>query len=447
MNINIKNEINFNDDLNSLLKLIKKDNFSERITEEFIHFHCLSGENKLIYVVWNRFTKKFDFKFLESKELISDDCEFNDFISYFTVLKVDSKIYKRKLFKELPKEKEKLISMKEEIKKILKKEVLKNLLAIQKERLKSMTSNDWSYFFNKAKIGYFYPIDVFPREMQLELFWLKSDLFNFSRLTQINDFITLKSDAVLTKRNLILDNEYNLVEPFSKVKNYLIDLASDELNKNDLDFSSKSKLMSFLLTEGLNTDNVKAREIIDNPFDFILKSVNYFLETLDRKLYKGENINLDFPYFIIPNKFNSKNASYARIKITLVISEWLKENGYKSACYYENISAYNIYKEAIGSSTLLDSFSKLSFLRSYVNDFGIESLIYSPIYGTAKFSFSEDEGDDNFEKAEDFIRKNKIKTSKIVKDYIKKLLDLPIINFSEKEKSHLNFVLFMDTVD
>ena len=446
MRVEIKNEISFNDDLNSLLELIKKDEFSEKITEKFIHFHCLSRENKLIYVVWNRFTKEFDFKFLQSKKLTLDDCEFNNFISYFTVLKIDSKIYKRKLFKELPKEKEKLISMKEEISKILKKEVLKNLLTIQKERLKSMTSNDWSYFFNKAKIGYFYPIDIFPREKQLELFWLKSDLFSFSRLTQIDDLITFKHD-VFTKRNLILDDEFNLVEPFSKIKNYLIDLASDELAKIDIDFSSKSKLMSFLLTEGIDTDNVKAREIIDNPFDFILKSINYFLETLDRKLYKGENINLDFPYFLVPHKFNSENAKYARIKITLAISEWIKINGHKSACYYENISAYNIYKKAIGSSILLDSFSKLNFLKCYVNDFGVESLAYCPIYGTAKFSFSEDECDDNFKKAEDFIIENKIKTSKIVKDSIKKLFDLPIVNFSEKERAHLKFVLSMKTID
>lgn len=446
MKVEIKNEINFNDDLNSLLELIKKDGFSEKITEKFIRFHCLSGENKLIYVVWNRFTKDFDFKFLQRNELTSNDFEFNDFISYFTVLKIDSKIYKKKLFKELPKEKEKLISMKEEISKILEKEVLKNLLTIQKERLKSMISNDWNYFFNKAKIGYFYPIDLFPREKQLELFWLKSDLFNFSRLTQIDDLITFKHD-VFTKRNLILDDEFHLIEPFSKIKNYLIDLASDELTKIDIDFSSKSKLMSFLLTEGINTDNVKAREIIDNPFDFILKSINYFLETLDRKLYKGENINLDFPYFLVPHKFNSENAKYARIKITLAISEWIKINGHKSACYYENISAYNIYKKAIGSSILLDSFSKLNFLKCYVNDFGVESLAYCPIYGTAKFSFSEDECDDNFKKAEDFIIENKIKTSKIVKDSIKKLFDLPIVNFSEKERAHLKFVLSMKTID
>lgn len=446
MKVEIKNEINFNDDLNSLLELIKKNEFSEKITEEFINFHCLRGENKLIYVVWNRFTKKFDFRILKSKELTHDDCEFNDFISYFTVLKINSKIYKRKQFKDFPKEKEQLISMKEEIAKILKNEILKNLIVIQKERLKSFNSNDWTYFFNKAKIGYFYPIDIFPREKQLELFWLKSELFNFSRLTQINDLITLKHD-VFTKKNLILDNEFNLVEPFSKIKNYLIDLASDELNKNNIDFSSKSKLMSFLLTEGIDTDNVKTREIIDNPLDFILKSINYFLETLDRKLYKSENINIDFPYFIIPTKFNSQNADYARIKITLLISEWIKVNGSKSACYYENIPAYNIYKTDISSSNLLDSFSKLKFLKNYVKEFGTESLVYCPIYGTSKFSFSEDEGDDNFKKAEDFIMENKIKTSKIVKDSIKKLFDLPIVNFSEKEKAHLEFVLSMDTID
>lgn len=446
MKVEIKNEINFNDDLNSLLELIKKIEFSEKITEEFIHFHCLRGENKLIYIVWNRFTKDFDFKVLQSKELTCNDCDFNDFISYFTVLKIDSKIYKRKQFKDLPKEKEQLFSMKEKIAKILKNEVTKNLLAIQKERLRSFNSNDWSYFFNKAKVGYFYPIDIFPREKQLELFWLKSDLFNFSRLTQINDLITLKHE-VFTKTNLILDNEFNLVEPFSKIKNYLIDLASDELNENNIDFSSKSKLISFLLTEGIDTDNVKAREIIDNPLDFILKSINYYLETLDRKLYKGENVNLDFPYFIIPTKFNSQNANYARIKITLVISEWLKTNGNKSACYYENISNYHIYKTAIRSSTLLDSFSKLRFLKNYVQDFGVESLTYCPIYGTANFSFSEDEGDDNLKKAEDFIIENKIKTSKIVKDSIKKIFNLSIVNFSEKEKAHLEFVLSMDTVD
>lgn len=446
MRVDIKNEINFMDDLNSLLELIKENEFSEKITEEFIHFHCLSGENKLIYVVWNRFTKNFDFRILESKELTHDDCEFNDFISYFTVLKMNSKIYKRKQFKDLPKEKEQLISMKEEIAKILKNEVSKNLLAIQKERLKSFNSNDWTYCFNKAKIGYFYPIDIFPREKQLELFWLKSELFNFSRLTQINDLITLKHD-VFTKKNLILDNEFNLVEPFSKIKNYLIDLASDELNENNIDFSSKSKLMSFLLTEGIDTDNVKAREIIDNPLDFILKSIDYFLETLDRKLYKSENVNCDFPYLIIPTKFNSQNANYARIKITLVISEWLKTNGNKSACYYENISNYSIYKKVISSSNLLDSFSKLKFLKNYVKEFGAESLIYCPIYGTAKFSFSDDEGGNDFKKAEDFIMDNKIKTSKIVKDSIKKLFDLPIVNFSEKEKAHLEFVLSMETID
>ena len=446
MKVEIKNEINFNDDLNSLLELIKKNEFSEKITEEFIHFHCLSGENKLIYVVWNRFTKNFDFRFLQSKELTHDDCEFNDFISYFTVLKMNSKIYKRKQFKDLPKEKEQLISMKEEIAKILKNEVSKNLLAIQKERLKSFNSNDWTYFFNKAKIGYFYPIDIFPREKQLELFWLKSDLFNFSRLTQINDLITLKHE-VFTKTNLILDNEFNLVEPFSKIKNYLINLASDELNENNIDFSSKSKLMSFLLTEGIDTDNVKAREIIDNPLDFILKSINYFLETLDRKLYKGEKVNLDFPYFIIPNKFNTENTTYARIKITLAISEWIKANGHKSACYYENISTYSIYKTVINSSTLLESFTRLSFLKNYVKEFGSDSLAYCPIYATAKFSFSEDDGNDNFKQAEDFIMENKIKTSKIVKDSIKKLFDLSIVNFSEKEKEHLEFVLSMETVD
>lgn len=92
-------------DLNSLLELIKKIEFSKKITEEFIHFHCLRGDNKLIYVIWNRFTKNFDFKVLQSKELTCDDCNFNDFISYFTVLKIDSKIYKRKQFKDLPKEK------------------------------------------------------------------------------------------------------------------------------------------------------------------------------------------------------------------------------------------------------------------------------------------------------------------------------------------------------
>lgn len=446
MKVEIKNEINFNDDLNFLLELIKKIEFSEKITEEFIHFHCLSWENKLIYIVWNRFTKNFDFRVLQSKELTYDDCEFNDFISYFTVLKMNSKIYKRKQFKDLPKEKEQLISMKEEITKILKNEVSKNLLAIQKERLRSLNSNDWTYFFNKAKVGYFYPIDIFPREKQLELFWLKSDLFNFSRLTQINDLITLNHD-VFSKTNLILDNEFNLVEPFSKMKNYLIDLASDELTKNDIDFSSKSKLISFILTEGIDTDNVKAREIIDNPFDFILKSINCFLETLDRKLYKSENINLDFPYFIIPNKFNAENATYARIKITLAISEWIKANGYKSACYYENISNYSIYKKVINSFTLLESFTRLSFLKNYVKEFGTDSLAYCPIYGTAKFSFSDDEGGDDFKKAEDFIMENKIKTSKIVKDSIKKLLDLPIINLSEKEKAHLEFVLSMETVD
>lgn len=91
--------------------------------------------------------------------------------------------------------------------------------------------------------------------------------------------------------------------------------------------------------------------------------------------------------------------------------------------------------------------SKLRFLKNYVKEFGAESLIYCPIYGTAKFSFSDDEGGNDFKKAEDFIMENKIKTSKIVKDSIKKLFDLPIVNFSEKEKAHLEFVLSMDTVD
>lgn len=91
--------------------------------------------------------------------------------------------------------------------------------------------------------------------------------------------------------------------------------------------------------------------------------------------------------------------------------------------------------------------SKLRFLKNYVKEFGAESLVYCPIYGTAKFSFSDDEGGNDFKKAEDFIMENKIKTSKIVKDSIKKLFDLPIVNFSEKEKAHLEFVLSMDTVD
>ena len=131
-----------------------------------------------------------------------------------------------------------------------------------------------------------------------------------------------------------------------------------------------------------------------------------------------------------------------------MIQKWVVANKDRAACYFEfsiNSNLNNVLAYLDNNNlTITSSYSQSQFLSDNITFYGAKSIVYSPIYGKLNFSFSDD---GNFNKGEEIIKSNNIKTSQAVKDFVSTLLQSQFVNFSEEEKDHLRFVLSMDTID
>ena len=176
-------QLGFNSDFNRLLKLIKGKKFSSIVSDAFIDFHCSNDiENQMVYIYWNRFHNQFHLKKIQRNYLSNADCLFNNYISYFTVIIIDKSIYQEEFFSSLPKLKNKKLmkEFKEQISKVLVDKIVERFIDAQKNKLESIETGDWDWIIDEFNSGIFYPIDFLPEKEQFELFWSKTDLFNYS---------------------------------------------------------------------------------------------------------------------------------------------------------------------------------------------------------------------------------------------------------------------------
>ena len=169
---------------------------------------------------------------------------------------------------------------------------------------------------------------------------------------------------------------------------------------------------------------------------------------LEKKLFNNSSEQLTFPSFAIPSTVDDDLRKKTKYEIYQMIQKWFESNKDRAACYFEFTISENLnnvlsyFKN--NNLKITSSYTHSQHLYDNITFYGTKSIVYSPIYGKLNFSFSDDK---NFNKGEEIITSNNIKTSKAVKDFISTLLQSQFVNFSEEEKDHLRFVLSMDTID
>lgn len=443
-------QFGINYDFNRLLKLVKGKQFSSIVSDAFIDFHCSNDiENQMVYIYWNRFHNQFHLKKIDRNYLSNSDCLFNNYISYFTILIIDKNLYKEEFFNSIPKTKNKKLmeEFKEKISKVLVNKIIERFTDAQKNKLESIETGDWDWIIDEFNNGIFYPIDFLPEKEQFELFWSKTDLFNYSSYTKIIDELAV-NETPYSLENLVLNDDFRLKNDFRFFRNYLINRALEELENFDIDYFYRSKLVDFIINEGTDEDNQKVKELISNPCSDAIANTKAYLSKLEKKLFNNSSEPLTFPSFSIPSTVDDELRRKTKYEIYQIIKKWVESNKDRAACYFEFTISENLNNvlSYINSKnlTITSSYSHSQFLSDNITFYGTKSIVYSPIYGKLNFSFADDK---NFNKGEEIIKNNNIKTSKAVKDFISTLLQSQFVNFSEEEKDHLRFVLSMDTID
>lgn len=284
-------EFGFNSDLNRLLKLLKGKKFSSIISDAFIDFHCSCNvENQIVYIYWNRFHNQFHLKRIDRNYLSNSDCLFNNYISYFTILIIDKRLYKEEFFDNIPKTKNKKLmeSFRKEISKVLVDKIIERFTNVQKKRFESIGTGDWDWVFKEFNNGNFYPIDLLPEEKQFKLFWSQTDLFNFSNYTKIWDDLAV-NNTPYSLESLVLNDDFRLKNDFRFFRNYLINRVLEELESFDIDYFLRSKLIDFILNEGTEDDNQKIKELISNPCSDAIENTKGYLQKVEKKLFNNNS--------------------------------------------------------------------------------------------------------------------------------------------------------------
>lgn len=443
-------EFGFNYDLNRLLKLLKGKKFSSIVSDAFVDFHCSGdAENQMVYIYWNRFHNQFHLKRIDRNYLSNSDCLFNNYISYFTILVIDENLYEEEFFDLLPKTKNKKLmeEFKEKISKVLVDKIVERFTNTQKNKLESIETGNWDWIFDEFYDGIFYPIDFFPEKEQFELFWSQTDLFKSSNYTRIIDELAVNETPYSLER-LVIDDDFRLKNDFRFFRNYLIQRVLKELENFDIDYFVRSKLVDFILNEGNEDDNPKVKDLILSPSSDAIENTKGYLAKLEKKLFNNSSETQMFPSFAIPSTIDDELRRKTKYEISKMIENWVASNKDRSACYFEtltNLNLKSIFSYLSNNNlTITSAYSNYRHLLDNITFYGSQSIVYSPIYGKLNFSFSEDE---DFQKGEEILRSNNVKTSKAVKDFISTLLQSQFVNFSEEEKDHLRFVLTMDTID
>lgn len=180
--------INFKNDFERLLELIKDDEFFINLVDELdlvIKKINVNNEKFCSSVFWNRFDGNFKIdRALYELVFMNTDPEL-DFLSWFPVLKFDKSLFYQKKLCDLYKLDKTDITVETVLKnkmlfvKFLKNKITSTLKSDYKKYLVANLSNNYDFFYSKWKNRIGYPIDVLSIEAQFYNFWQKTELFTF----------------------------------------------------------------------------------------------------------------------------------------------------------------------------------------------------------------------------------------------------------------------------
>lgn len=156
--------------------------------------------------------------------------------------------------------------------------------------------------------------------------------------------------------------------------------------------------------------------------------------------FTGNKYYIDNPLSL--EDFEEFGIKEVKEKTMSLFIEYLKENG-QYPSIYQSVLPEEVYKEAKKQNLIVEVFPSMSTLPSDEN-----SIVYSPVRSDLAVITSEAYTVDfDLEQLEDYLSKSGSKTTKDVQNTIRLILQMNNFKISDKLKSHLNFVLEMETVD
>lgn len=294
------------------------------------------------------------------------------------------------------------------------------------------------------------PLDFLSDADQFLSFWDSFDLFREDD-GATRAFLPLFSRQGVTVSRFILNENFSLKEPFCYYENKLIDYSINQLKDCDSDcnlsmFNTSLRFLDKVVKSGSDRSN----QILEEASLFETKLTNIYQETIKEVLGKSLYYETYFshvfqvmnnPLVLPPEVFGIDKVQE---KIINFYIEFLEENGSSPADYASNLPEI-IYQKAKEKNLLVETIKSNS--NSYDESFQ-GPVIYSPIKADLSIvSVADYYIDFPLTDIENELIKSNSKTTKEVKETIETVLKIKTLKLSPTVKSHLEFVLSMDTID
>lgn len=323
----------------------------------------------------------------------------------------------------------------DKVKEFVKSKINSQLLKDQKLRLKCYETGDWSPFLKKFKKGDSYPIDVFPKEKQFELFWSQTELFGDDvNSTLIKKDLTVSSEDNVVYR-MVFDNDLSLFPSLKRFENQIDSYALTEFLNPSRKIDSRKRIANYLIKRNQVSENDLIRAL-DLSIDRFIKD----LKELEKPF--GENVFLK-----LIHKFPGLDDLFVKERFMNKLKNYLFSDQYKVRPFFE-ILPTSAYEEFKSLGLIKEEAFKDFFNFSTCICYSKNKITYSPLFGGLYFLGMDEinDLDNTYKVLEETIlsARESIRTSKRVKEEVRFILDSSMLNLPERIIQHLNFVLTMD---
>lgn len=461
-NPNLKNP-SFSKDSKTFQSLITDKSFREKVAKKIIEWIVNNPEINAddfdcLIIYWNRFNHEL---VAVKKDCVYNSYPFdNDLLSHFTVVSIRAYLleYWGIIIHNCGVENKNNGDLLDEILEKLNNDIDETFKSWYPLVLSGYSKSDdeVDIFLELEKLfsdWIMVPLDFLSDEDQLLSFWDSFDLFR----EDYDDggkrsFLPLFSKPGVTVSRFILNENFSLKEPFCYYEEQLIDYSINQLKDYEYGsnlsmFNNSLRFLNKVVKSGSDRNNQIFEEVSLFKERLLKNYKEKIKEELDKVLYYETYFNYVFQtkvnttLVLPPEVFGIDKLQEKTINFYI---EFLEENGHNPADYVSNLPEI-IYQKAKEKNLLVETIKSNS--NSYDESFK-GPVIYSPIKADLSIvSVADYYIDFPLTDIEDMLIKSNSKTTKAVKETIETVLKIKTLKLSPTVKSHLEFVLSMDTID
>ena len=438
----------FNSDLKRFVELMKSNEFSIKVTKEIFDFYEKNHkvlENQSIYgfAYWNRFTNEMAIKMETDLYKVRTNLPFdNDLLSYFTIIYFNEFDLKNWLRTRHESNNSDPINS---VAKSLKEKMDSQFEEWYKDLFEAISTDSLmplDYYYSEFRVT---PIDFLSKENQFENYWLELELFSSQNDNAMYSTLTLGTSHTPVSK-FIFDKDLNLKNPFSYYKDQLIDYVLEKLENPDNLLIGDLNLPLKFLKKILDSETNREGEILKAIESFKNKILDDFKTNYKDQLTENLFDSPDHPYHIESpldlDNFDEFGIRDIKEKTVSIFIDYLKENG-QFPTVYKTVLPKAVYEEAKKQNLIVEVFPVFGKLP--LNEI---PMVYSPVRSDLSIiSLSDYSVSFSLKSLDDHLSKTGSKTTREVKKTVKSILQFHNCRLPDELKSHLNFVLTMETID